>query len=54
MMIWRTIALLALIPLAACTTSRMPVPRAPVVEQPQPLPDGVTPLTVEQDRQITG
>lgn len=48
-------ALLALAILPACA-SRAPVPSAPVAApQPvvEPLPDGVKPLTVEQDEQIS-
>ncbi|MBT1158309.1 hypothetical protein J1C56_22165 [Aminobacter anthyllidis] len=50
-------ALLALATLSACA-ARAPVPPAPVAAppaavQPEPLPDGVKPLTVEQDEQIS-
>lgn len=52
--------LLALAALAGCA-SQKPVPPAPVAApaapvQPvfEPLPAGVTPLTVEQDQQISG
>ena len=52
-------ALLALATLCACA-ARAPVPPAPVATPPvavqpavEPLPDGVKPLTVEQDEQIS-
>ena len=47
--------LLALATLSACA-ARAPVPPAPVAgPQPavEPLPDGLKPLTVEQDEQIS-
>ncbi len=50
-------AVLALATLSACA-ARVPVPPAPVAAppaavQPEALPDGVKPLTVEQDEQIS-
>ncbi|WP_269930829.1 hypothetical protein [Aminobacter sp. HY435] len=52
-------ALLVLATLSACA-ARAPVPPAPVAAPPaavppavEPLPEGVKPLTVEQDEQIS-
>lgn len=45
--------LIALAALGACA-AHAPVPSAPpMIGLPEPLPAGVTPLTVEQDRQIS-
>ncbi|MDI6027686.1 hypothetical protein QBK99_15980 [Corticibacterium sp. UT-5YL-CI-8] len=52
----RLIPLVLILPLVACA-ARIPVPQAAVgrpLVLPEPVPAGVTPLTVEQDRQISG
>lgn len=47
--------LAALLPLAACAAPLRPIPHSPVIDdRPEPLPDGVKPLTVEQDEDLAG
>jgi hypothetical protein len=43
--------LAALLPLAACAGPMKALPHAPVEQRPEPLPAGVTPLTVEQEEE---
>ncbi len=47
--------LAALLPLAGCATAPVrPIPHSPVEERPEPLPDGVKPLTMEQEEDTAG
>lgn len=48
------LAAVATLSLAACASPAKPVPAALATEQPPPLADGITPLTVEQDEEIKG